>query len=66
MLQSDLFESQLENLFSCGEKQKLAFARIFIQRPKLVFLDESSSSLSLKSERELYSELKRLDIQACF
>jgi len=52
-----------ETILSCGEKQKLAFARIFIQRPKLVFLDESSSSLSLKSERELYSELKRLDIQ---
>jgi len=52
-----------DTILSCGEKQKIAFARIFIQRPKLVFLDESSSSLSLKSERELYSELKRLNIQ---
>jgi putative ATP-binding cassette transporter len=43
---------------SLGEQQRLAFARIFLTEPGLVFLDESTSALDESSETELYSLLR--------
>ena len=43
---------------SLGEKQRLVFCRILYHRPKLVFLDESTSSLDTESTLHLYSLLR--------
>ncbi|MEN5157486.1 ABC transporter ATP-binding protein/permease [Achromobacter spanius] len=39
---------------SPGERQKLAFARVLVQRPDFVFLDEATSALDANSETALY------------
>jgi vitamin B12/bleomycin/antimicrobial peptide transport system ATP-binding/permease protein len=43
---------------SLGEQQRLAFARIFLTEPGLVFLDEATSALDESSETELYGLLR--------
>ena len=43
---------------SPGEQQRLAFARIFLTKPSLVFLDEVTSALDERSEAELYGLLR--------
>ncbi len=48
---------------SPGEKQTLAFIRLLYHQPKLAFLDEASSALSVKSEAELYEECQKKNIQ---
>lgn len=42
---------------SGGEQQRVAFARILLAKPTVLFLDESTSALDSQSERELYSLL---------
>jgi putative ATP-binding cassette transporter len=39
---------------SPGEKQRLAFARILLNKPALLFLDEATSAMDESSEAELY------------
>ncbi len=39
---------------SLGEQQRLAFARILLQKPRWIFLDEASSALDERAEGELY------------
>ena len=43
---------------SLGEQQRLAFARLLLIRPALVFLDEATSALDEKSEAALYRTLR--------
>jgi putative ATP-binding cassette transporter len=43
---------------SLGEQQRLAFARLLLIRPALVFLDEATSALDEKSEATLYCMLR--------
>jgi putative ATP-binding cassette transporter len=43
---------------SLGEQQRLAFARLLLIRPALVFLDEATSALDEKSEATLYRMLR--------
>jgi putative ATP-binding cassette transporter len=43
---------------SLGEQQRLAFARIFLAEPSLVFLDEATSALDEGSEAQLYGLLR--------
>ncbi|MBV9489035.1 MAG: ABC transporter ATP-binding protein/permease [Verrucomicrobia bacterium] len=43
---------------SIGEQQRLAFARIFLTEPDLVFLDEATSALDEVSEAQLYQRLR--------
>jgi putative ATP-binding cassette transporter len=45
------------NVLGTGEQQRLAFARIFLVRPQIVFLDESTTAIDSASERQLYAEL---------
>ncbi|MDC0535038.1 ABC transporter ATP-binding protein/permease [Francisellaceae bacterium] len=45
-------------LLSGGEQQKVAFVRVILTKPDWVFLDESTSSMDIDSERKVYSLLK--------
>ncbi|NNM67737.1 MAG: ABC transporter ATP-binding protein/permease, partial [Spirochaetales bacterium] len=47
-------------VLSLGEQQRLAFARIFLQKPSWIFLDEASASLDEAAESELYKTLIEL------
>lgn len=44
---------------SLGEQQRLAFARILLSEPAIVFLDEATSALDEASEAALYALLRR-------
>ena len=48
-------------VLSLGEQQRLALARVLLQRPSLVFLDEATSALDEAAEAQLY----RLLIEEC-
>lgn len=50
------------NILSLGEQQRVSFARIFLRKPRLAFLDEATSSLDEENERELYHSLRGLGI----
>lgn len=45
---------------SLGEQQRLAFARVLINRPKLAILDEATSALDLGNEEIMYTALAKL------
>lgn len=47
------------NALSPGEQQRLAFARVFLNRPDIVFLDEASSAMDGEAEEVLYAALPR-------
>mmetsp|Transcript_4883 Transcript_4883/g.9676 ORF Transcript_4883/g.9676 Transcript_4883/m.9676 type:complete len:736 (-) Transcript_4883:1371-3578(-) len=42
------------NTLSLGEQQRIAFARVFVNRPSLVVLDESTSALDMRAEEMVY------------
>jgi len=46
---------------SGGEKQRLAMGRLLLAKPKMAFLDESSSALDDENEKLLYSTLQNQD-----
>lgn len=50
------------NILSLGEQQRVSFARIFLRKPLLAFLDEATSSLDEENERILYQGLRGLGI----
>ena len=50
------------NILSLGEQQRVSFARIFLRKPVLAFLDEATSSLDEENERILYQSLRGLGI----
>ena len=43
---------------SPGEQQRIAFARVLLQKPSLIFLDESTSAIDEGQEFAIYSMLK--------
>jgi putative ATP-binding cassette transporter len=43
---------------SIGEQQRLAFARVLLVRPEIVFLDEATSALDEAAETSLYRLLR--------
>ncbi|MFH7029224.1 MAG: ABC transporter ATP-binding protein/permease [Heteroscytonema crispum UTEX LB 1556] len=45
------------DVLSLGEQQRVAFARLFIARPRYVILDEATSALDIKNEENLYQHL---------
>jgi putative ATP-binding cassette transporter len=48
------------NSLSLGEQQKIAFCRILINKPDILYLDEVTSALDENSEKYLYSEIIKL------
>jgi ABC-type uncharacterized transport system fused permease/ATPase subunit len=48
------------NVLSLGEQQRLAFARVLVNRPRLVILDEATSALDLVAEARMYGLLQKL------
>jgi ATP-binding cassette, subfamily B, bacterial len=45
---------------SAGERQLIALARAFLARPRVLVLDEATSNLDLRSERQVEAALDRL------
>lgn len=43
---------------SLGEQQLIAFVRLFINKPDIIFLDEASSALDEKTESKVYRNLR--------
>jgi vitamin B12/bleomycin/antimicrobial peptide transport system ATP-binding/permease protein len=46
-----------EKILSVGERQRTAFARVFLKKPRYVLLDEATSALDRKDESALYEKL---------
>jgi len=55
------FDSELDwsSFLSIGEQQRLAFARLLLNRPRYAFLDEATSALDQQNEKHLYQQLKQ-------
>jgi vitamin B12/bleomycin/antimicrobial peptide transport system ATP-binding/permease protein len=51
-------EENWSQRLSLGEQQRLAFARILLVEPAILFLDEATSALDERSELKLYSMLR--------
>lgn len=56
-------EMHWADVLSPGEQQRLAFARLLLNRPRYAFLDEATSALDPNNEERLYSLLARSDIR---
>jgi vitamin B12/bleomycin/antimicrobial peptide transport system ATP-binding/permease protein len=58
------FETELSwaDVLSIGEQQRLAFARLIINRPGFAVLDEATSALDSENEAMLYRKLREQDI----
>ena len=51
-------EANWAQRLSIGEQQRLAFARVLLARPEIVFLDEATSALDEAAEMSLYRLLR--------
>ena len=51
-------EKDWGDVLSLGEQQRLAFARILINKPEYAILDEATSALDVKNEAGLYNHLQ--------
>ena len=58
------FDVELDwaDVLSLGEQQRLAFARLFINRPGFAVLDEATSALDMATEAHLYGKLEESGI----
>jgi putative ATP-binding cassette transporter len=46
-------ETTWEHVLSGGEKQRLAFARVLIQRPEIIVMDEATAALDALGQEQL-------------
>ena len=54
-------EKDWSDVLSLGEQQRLAFARILINKPQYIILDEATSALDVENEATLYNHLQQLE-----
>jgi vitamin B12/bleomycin/antimicrobial peptide transport system ATP-binding/permease protein len=52
-------EMHWADVLSPGEQQRLAFARLLLNRPRFAFLDEATSALDVANEQLMYELLSR-------
>lgn len=58
--QNRLQEQQAwHHVFSGGEQQRIAFARILLNKPEVIYLDEATSSLDNESAQAMFSLIKQ-------
>lgn len=50
------------NMLSLGEQQRVAFARLFLRKPKFAFLDEATSALDEDNQQHLYQLIRESGI----
>ncbi len=50
------------NVLSVGEQQRVAFARLFLRKPRFAFLDEATSALDEENQGMLYRLLQKSGI----
>ena len=55
------FEKKIAGELSGGQLQKLYIARALINNPELLILDEPSTGIDVKGQKEIYTILKRLN-----
>ena len=53
----DTFIGERGGNFSGGQKQRLSLARALLRNPKVIFLDEFTSALDEKVEKEILNDL---------
>ena len=53
-------ERDWSDVLSLGEQQRLAFARILVNKPRYIILDEATSALDVENEATLYNYLQQL------
>ncbi|MCL2859910.1 MAG: metal ABC transporter ATP-binding protein [Oscillospiraceae bacterium] len=56
------FKSSLMGNLSGGQRQKILIARAILGTPDLLILDEPSTGVDVKSQKEIYKFIKRLNI----
>jgi vitamin B12/bleomycin/antimicrobial peptide transport system ATP-binding/permease protein len=58
------FDVELDwgDVLSLGEQQRLAFARLLINRPRFAVMDEATSALDIENEANLYRKLQELGV----
>ena len=56
----DSYVGEKGNTLSGGEKQRIAIARALLLDPKILILDEATSSLDTKTEKQIQDALSRL------
>jgi len=47
------------SILSLGEQQRIAFARLFLRKPRFAFLDEATSALDEENQKDLYQMIKK-------
>lgn len=52
-------EENWSQVLSGGEQQRVALARVFVHKPRYLFVDEATSALDEAMESALYAEIRR-------